>query len=91
MDISKVTEEDGRMCAVLLKALGVARFDGVTGRDLEAFVATKRWVGELAKKMAENLKPGVTVQKPPPSEGFKVKSLGPIPGSSTPQKKKRKK
>lgn len=91
MDISQVSNEDGRACAQLLTFLKSARWE-LTGSDVDELVKAKRWLGELAGKMAANLK-GVPVPTPPPEASvpaMKIKAMGPIAGSA-PMKSRKKK
>lgn len=82
MDVSKVSLEDGRACAQLIKFLNVGRWE-LSGSDAEVLSSTKRWVQELAMRMAEQLK--AKTEAPPTAvapQGFRVKSIGSLPGSS---------
>lgn len=84
MELSKITREDGIACAHLLNALKVARFDNVSGADLEAFVNAKRWVQGLAGQMALALKASAEATTVNPV--MKVKSMGSLPSSKKQRK-----
>lgn len=85
MQVSQVTNDDGIRCANLINFLKKARWD-LSGNDVDELVAVKRWVSDMATKMAAELgnkpKPEAT---PTP---MKIKAMGPI-GSSKPTKKKK--
>lgn len=89
MQVSQVSLDDGRQCAVLLQLLKGGRWD-LSGDDAQRFVDAKKWVASLAASMASQLKTPESPPTPaPPGNGFKVVGMGPI-GSSKPGKKKRK-
>lgn len=92
MQVTGVTKEDGVACAQLINALARARFDGVTSKDAEALLQAKKWLHDLAICLSEQLKAGgvkASSASTPPASGFRVKSMGPLPGASS-KKKKRK-
>lgn len=91
MKLSEVTGQDGVALATLLKVIAAARFDGLTGTDIEAFMRAKQWLHALATQMAEQLQ-GQSTSAPTAaskSEGMKIKAMGPIGASSTSKKKRK--
>lgn len=86
MKISDVKKEDGIALAILLNALKIASFKEISSKDIEALQAGKAWLVVVAKQVAEQLAP------PPVSDsaagGFKVKSMGQLPGPVSRKKKK---
>lgn len=90
MQVSEVSNEDAMQLACVIKALGVATFPSVSGKDIDAVYLAKRWLFELAQKVASGLPKKVPVPSAPPAsstQGMKVKAMGPI-GSSPKRKKK---
>lgn len=92
MQVSQVSNEDGIQMAHVVKALGVARFDNITGSDAEKLTAAKRWLAGIAQQMAAQLG-DVNKAKPataaaPATGGFKVKAMGSLPTSGRNRKKK---
>lgn len=90
MKLSEVTKEDGLALVHLLNVFKVAKFDGITGSDIEKIMEAKRWLQSLAVAAAGHLQtkdPKPAVQEPT----FKVKSIGSMPGSSTSIGKKKRK
>lgn len=86
MEISKVTIEDGKHCAGIINALKAARFDGLTGKDLDTIVAAKAWLQKLAMQMAAELKQDKSpvVEQKKEASTMRVKSVGKL---STTKKK----
>lgn len=76
MQVSSVSNEDGRACAQLITFLKNARWE-LTGADVDELVKAKRWLQELAGLMANNLK---AAQQPitAPDAPMKIKAMGPI-------------
>lgn len=100
MQVGNVTNEDGIQAATLLKILEVARFDGVSGVDIEKFSKAKTWFAGIGKQMAEVLKDTSSAGKSsnaatrtptavsaPLDKGFKVKSLNTAAGAVRRKKK----
>jgi len=83
VDISNVSNDDGRRCANLIAFLTKGRWD-LTGKDAEELVLVKRWVHDLAQTMARKLAPAAA---PASSGGFRVKSAGPLPATKGRKKK----
>lgn len=92
MLVTNVSNEDGLSMAHILNALKAARFDGITGEDMEKIYQAKRWLSNLASQMAEELRsPKILMDQPRVTENatFRVKAMGSI--GSSPTKKSRKK
>lgn len=98
MQVTNVTNDDGRKMANLINFLKAGRWD-LSGNDADALVAVKQWVQSVAMDMASKLTP-VKAASPTPEEqptsvpqeapaGFKIKAMGPI--GSTPAKTRKKK
>lgn len=87
MNISNVTIQDGKLCAILINALNAARFADVSGKDVEAIVAAKKWLADVAIQMASELKKKPDSPSVPAITGFKVKSMGKLPASNSKKKK----
>lgn len=86
MKVSNVTKEDGMACAHLLNVIKVARFDNLTGEDIERLMQAKRWLFGVANEMATQLK-GTA---PKSDGGMKVKQIGSLgPLKARKAKKKR--
>lgn len=85
MEVSKVTNDDGRAMAQLINFLTKGRWD-LTGADAEALVGVKRWAASVAGAMAAQLSPaqkaaaapapGAASVEPAAPGGFKVKQMG---------------
>lgn len=82
MQVTNVTNDDGRRMANLINFLKAGRWD-LTGADAEALVAVKQWIQILAGDMAASLsKAGAAPSaakvsdSPAPAAGFKVKAMG---------------
>lgn len=95
MKISDVSEQDGRMCAHLIRAMKIAKYDNLTEKDMEIMVQIKQWINWVALAMAAELKKAPAIQPAPlteeekkPLEGFKVKSIKVNPPAPKPKKKK---
>jgi hypothetical protein len=100
MEITKVTKEDGTMCAQLLNLLKQGKWD-LSGPEVTATARTIDWVNHIALLMAKDLKASGTVSAPssappsppPPPGGMKVKSMGKLPAAapskSAPTRKKK--
>jgi hypothetical protein len=92
MKLSEVSLDDGRQCAAIINALNIAKFDGLTGKDIETLVAAKKWLQSVAMQMAGQLKAQqapASAPAPAPSEGFKIKSMGQLPSASKTSKRKK--
>lgn len=92
MQVSQVTNDDGRACAQLIRFLNAARWD-LTGGDAEELIKCKRWIQDIAGKMAGQLKgsePAPTPAAPTPAtdQTMRIKAMGPL--GSSPQKKRKK-
>lgn len=89
MQVSNVSEADGRACAQLLNFLKAGRWD-LTGMDAEKLIDTKRWVAQMAQQMAEQLRAGkpATSGTPEQNQTMRVKAIGPIANSSKSKKKR---
>lgn len=88
MQVSNVSQQDAVACAQLIRALQAARFDGLSGKDIEAYMVSKKWIADLGLQIANQLPgPHREVPKPtaPAEPQMRVKAMGPIGGS--PQKK----
>lgn len=90
LDVSKVSNDDGKACAQLMNFLKLGKWE-LSGSDADVLYRTKAWVMELARKMAADLKSQPPISGPAPSpasssNGFKVKAMGPI--GKPPRKKK---
>lgn len=79
MKVSEVSSQDGRMCAQLLNLLKAGKWE-LSGPDIAAHAATLQWVQRLAQDMGSQLNP------PKATEGIKIKSSGPISGSTKKKK-----
>lgn len=77
MKVSEVTLEDGKACAAVINALNLAKFDGLTGKDMETLVAAKKWLIAVATQMASELKSKKT-PAPAPTAPMKVKKIGSV-------------
>lgn len=91
MEVSKVTLDDGRACASLIKFLTHGRWE-LSGAEAETLMRSKKWVHDLAMKMAGQLQASESSKQSPqsvPQTGFKVKAMGPIATSNS-KKKNRK-
>ena len=92
MKLSEVSKQDGLHMIHILKALNIARFDGVTGEDMDKLSQAKKWLAELAREMGTSLQVTETVVKSPiESNTFKIKNMGPIGSPQVNNKKSRKK
>lgn len=94
MQLSNVTSEDAVACAQLIRALQIARFDGLNGKDIEAYMMSKKWIADLGLQIASQLPgPHQRVVTPPapivPADTIRVRAMGPIGGQKI--KKTRKK
>lgn len=80
MKVSEVTNDDGRFCAQLLNLLAHGQWK-LSGPDISAHSATVKWVHDLARLLAEQLKSKAPSPVPASDQGggFKVKSMGPLP------------
>lgn len=95
MKVSEVSELDGKMCAQLIRAIKSAKWDNLTSDDMEQLTLTRKWLYSIAVAMGAELKPKEaptvvahsTPAAPAPTEGIKIKNMGPIGGKL---KKKRK-
>lgn len=97
MLISQVSQQDAVACAQLIRALQAARFDGLSGKDIEAYMVSKKWIAEIGLQIANQL-PGphreVSKQEPAPTESLpvmKIRSMGPLPGGPATKKSRKKK
>lgn len=88
MKITEVSLEDGRHCAAVINALNIAKFDGLTGKDIEVLMAAKRWLASIATQMAGDLKSKQAPAAAPASESFRVKSVGKLPPVKPAKRKK---
>ncbi len=89
MQISLVTQVDGLNCARLLNALKIARFDNLTGKDIDELVMARKWLVALASDMGTLLRSPQPERLPDPVSTIKVKSVKPMVGltKSKPKKK----
>lgn len=55
MEISKVSNDDGRMCAFLIEFMQKGRWE-LTSADADKLSVTKRWLVQLAQQMGAQLK-----------------------------------
>lgn len=90
MKLTDVTREDGVSLATILTVLNKAKFDGLSGSDIDQYAASKKWLHQLALDMAEQLK---KLAQPistsvPEATTFRVKQMGTLSGAK-PKKKKR--
>lgn len=84
MRITEVTNQDGILLAHLLNVFKVARFDNLTGPDIERVVDAKKFLQSLAQQAAEQLR---TKSAPKvENNSFKVKSMGKLPSSNKKKK-----
>lgn len=82
MLVTNVSLDDGRHCAALINALNAARYQDLSGKDIDALVAAKRWLHEVAGKMAIELQDKAPpTEAPLPASGFRVKSMGQMSNS----------
>lgn len=88
MEVSKVTKEDGAACISLIKALRVARFDGLNGKDIEALSTATKWLAALGVSMGKQMQ---AAESPAPTEGFRIKAMGPLPTAPKSRVKSKKK
>lgn len=98
MQVSNVTNDDGRMMAQLINFLSKGRWD-LTGADAEALVGVKRWASAVAGSMATQLAPAkatptaTSAATPAPastdSPGFKIKAMGSLNAPLTRKRKKK--
>lgn len=89
MQVSQVSNDDGIQMAHIVRAIGVATFQNMTGNDAEKLTAAKRWLASIAQQMAAQLEASSKpAPAPAPAGGFKIKAMGPI-SSSKPAKKKK--
>lgn len=91
MEISKVTQDDGKYCLQLLNLLKMGRWE-LSGPDIAAHAATIQWFRGIASKMADSVKGQTTLPAGPsgdkPVEAMKIKSMGKLPvPSATPAMK----
>lgn len=81
MQVLEVSNEDGKACAYLIQFLSNGSWN-IKGDDAEKLILCKRWVSEIAVKMAKQLKPDIKASVPAPTDsstsGFKVKGMGPL-------------
>lgn len=103
LKVVDVSNEDGIHLACLIKAIGVATFPSISGKDIDAVYSAKRWLFDLAGKVAAGLptasskassgsaalpaSPQKASAVPSSTQGMKIKAMGPI---GSPSKKKRK-
>lgn len=94
MDISNLTPDDGKNCAALLDICGFAikladalKIAGITltGPGIERREDAKRWIHEVAVKMAAELRKAEAAK-----QGFKVNSVSMPQKLSKPKGKKKK-
>jgi hypothetical protein len=80
MQISNTTIEDGKHCAAVINALNIAKFDGLTGKDMDTLVAAKRWLHGIATQMAAQLKVASAPKQEisAPAAPMKIKAMGPM-------------
>lgn len=81
MKITEVTIQDGSHCAAVINALNIAKFDNLTGKDLEVLVDAKKWLKQVALQMATELKSAhksaqESAPAAPPAPAMKIKSMG---------------
>lgn len=96
MQVSNVTQQDAVACAQLIRALQAARFDGLSGKDIEAYIVSQKWLGELGLQIAKLL-PGphqaaLVKPKEEPKAGdqtMRIKAMGPIGGKPMSKRKKK--
>lgn len=100
MQVTNVTNDDGRRMANLINFLKAGRWD-LTGSDAEALVSVKQWVQALAGDMATALSragaapstnsPKAQPVSPPPTEatGFKIKAMGSMDSPAPTRRKKK--
>lgn len=81
MKLSEVSGQDGKMCVQLINLLKVGKWE-LSGADITAHTETMKWVYSLANEMSEHLKG--KGKETSPADGFKVKAMGPMAGSSSP-------
>ncbi len=95
MKITEVTIQDGSHCAAVINALNIAKFDGLTGKDLEVLVDAKKWLRQVALQMATELKSAHKSAQSPapvqPAPAMKIKAMGPITSGGSIGKSKTKK
>lgn len=91
MQVSQVTENDGRMCVQLINLLKHGKWD-LSGGDITAHAHTVAWVHRLAQELAIQLKQSTSSTTPPAPlgvpnaiQGMRVKSQGKL----KPTKKKK--
>ncbi len=100
MEVSKVTTEDGKSCAVLMNLITHGKWE-MSSKEMESLFETKKWLHGLALKMAAQLKSPPPENKqeftplnppevPLPASGFRIKSRGSL-GGNKPQKSTKKK
>lgn len=96
MQVRDTTENDGILMASALQTLAVAErlFDAlklaglpVSGPGLDKRAEASKWLTGVATAMAEQLRASRTAEaaaKAAADSTFRVKSMGPIPGTATP-------
>ncbi len=89
MLIDKVSMDDGRACAVLIKLISSGKWE-LSGDEAAALVSSKKWLHDLAMQMATILKSKPDAPKAPESTGMKVKAMGPLSSPSIKPRKKKK-
>lgn len=89
MRIVECTIQDGKSCAHLINLMRAGKWN-LSGDEMTLHTDAVRWLFSLANEMAKNLKdqPGTT---PAAAPGFKIKSIGTLPGKPSkkiPKKRK---
>lgn len=86
MQVTNVSNDDGRACAHLITFLKAGRWE-LTGDQPDQLVIAKRWLSELATQMATDMKARQSGTATPEvssasgSQDFKIKAMGPLPTS----------
>jgi len=88
MQVSQVSNQDGRMCAQLINLLNRGKWE-LSGPDIHAHAETVRWVQHVAGLMAADLKGKSAEEKAAPAATtpMKIKKMGSLPGSSAKKSK----
>lgn len=92
MEVSKVTDDDGRMMLQVINALKAATFGSLTSKDVDALAQGIRWLSSVATQMGNSMKASIPAKsEDPSSQSFKVKAIGPLGSPVSSKKSKRKK
>lgn len=91
LKVTECTIADGKACAQLISLMRAGKWE-LSGSDWDTYRGVVQWVHSLATSMASDLKEKGPKEKAleDPVGGFRVKSMGTLPGKLPGKKTKKK-